>query len=171
MDLDLDPDPNRHKQNMEEAHRAHDAVTEHYVAANEGAIKAGDLVLRNCLLINGGAAIAILAFMGNVLTKDPSTRKLLADVASGLNYFVGGVVAAMVAMGLTYVDHLLNWKHATSQTKVWIHPYIESGDRTVLWARLKNTTHATTVVLVAASVGMFVWGLLAVEHAVRVWAS
>jgi hypothetical protein len=65
-----------HRQNMEEAHRAHDAVTAHYVAVNEGAIKTGDLILRNCLLINGGAAIAILAFMGNVLTKDPSSHTL-----------------------------------------------------------------------------------------------
>jgi hypothetical protein len=81
-------------------------VTAHYVAASEGALKAGDLVLGNCLLINGGAAIAILAFMGNVLTKDPSTRKLLAEVSSGLNDFAIGVVAAMIAMGLTYVDHL-----------------------------------------------------------------
>jgi hypothetical protein len=160
-----------HKENIEEAHRAHDAVTTHYVAVNEGAVKAGDLILRNCLLINGGAAIAILAFMGNVLTKDPSSRKLLLDVSGGQNYFAIGVVAAVVAMGLTYVDHLLNWKHAVSQRKVWEHPYLEPGDRTALWGRLKNTTHAITVLLAAVSVGMFVWGLLAVERAIRVWAN
>ena len=32
-----------HRQNMEEAHRAHDAVTAHYVAVNEGAIKTGEM--------------------------------------------------------------------------------------------------------------------------------
>ena len=72
-----------HKQNMEETHRAHGAVTTHYVAVNESAVKAGDLILRNCLLINGGAAIAILAFMGNVVTKDSSSHKLLLDVSGG----------------------------------------------------------------------------------------
>jgi hypothetical protein len=59
-----------HEQTMEEAHRAHDALTAHYVAVNEGMVKSGELVLRNCLLINGGAAIAIIAFMGNVVTKE-----------------------------------------------------------------------------------------------------
>ena len=60
-----------HEQTMEEAHRAHDALTAHHVAVNEGMIKSGELVLRNCLLINDGAAIAILAFLGNVITKEP----------------------------------------------------------------------------------------------------
>ena len=74
----------------------------------------------------------------------------------------------VVAMGLTYVDHRLNWKHAVSQRKVWEHPYLEPGDHTALWGRLKNKTHVITVLLAAVSVGLFVWGLLVVEHAVRV---
>jgi hypothetical protein len=65
--------------------------------------------------------------MGNVVTKDPSSHKLLADIGGGLNDFAIGVVAAVVAMGLTYVDHLLNWKDATSQKKVWTSPFIQPG--------------------------------------------
>jgi hypothetical protein len=34
-----------HEQTMEEAHRAHDALTAHYVAVNEGMIKSGELGL------------------------------------------------------------------------------------------------------------------------------
>jgi hypothetical protein len=52
---------------------------------------------------------------------------LLADISGRLIYFAVGVVTAIIAMGLTYVDHLLNWKHATSQKKVWTHPYLEPG--------------------------------------------
>jgi hypothetical protein len=163
-DLDLDT------LNREEAHRAHDALTDFYVAVNESAIKSGDVVLRNCLLINGGAAIAILAFMGSVVTKDPSSHKLLADISRGLIYFAVGVVTSVLGMGLAYVDHFMNWKHATSQKRVWKHPYIEPGDRTALWGRLKFTVHALAVVAVLVSVSMFVCGLLAVEHAVKGWA-
>jgi hypothetical protein len=57
---------------------------------------------------------------------------LLAAISGKLIYFAIGVVTAIIAMGLTYVDHLLNWKHATSQKKVWEHRYLEPGDHTAL---------------------------------------
>lgn len=154
----------------EEAHREHDALISRYVALSESVIKSGDLALRSCLLINGGAAIAILAFMGNVVTRDPASHKLLADISCGLIDFALGVVAAVVAMGLTYFDHFLNWKHATSQKRVWTHPYIEPGDRTAFWARVKTTVHVITVLLAIGSVVAFGWGLFAIAHAVRGWA-
>jgi len=72
---------------------------------------------------------------------------------------------------ITYVDHLLNWKHATSQKKVWSIPISNRGitRRSEVGSRIRLTL--ITVLLAAVSVGMFVWGLLAVEHAVRVWAN
>jgi hypothetical protein len=154
-----------HRRNMEEAHRAHDVLRAHRRAFNEAAVKSGEVILRTCLLINGGAAIAVLAFMGNVIAKDPSSHRLLADVSGGLNDFFFGVGFAVIAMGLTYVDHLLNWKHAISQKEVWKPPYIELGKGTVFWGGVKNGVHVTTVVLVVLSVVMFVLGLVSVEHA------
>jgi hypothetical protein len=160
-----------HEQTMEEAHRAHDVLRAHRRIFNESMVKSGEVVVRSCLLINGGAAIAILAFLGTVITKDPSSHKLLADISGGLNDFFFGVGSAVIAMGLTYVDHFLNWMHATSQREVWKPPYIESGDHTAFWGGLKNTVHVATVLLVLVSMGVFVWGLLAVEPAVRGWAN
>lgn len=103
--------------------------------------------------------------MGNVIAKDPSSHRLLADVSGGLNDFFFGVSFAVIAMGLTYVDHLLNWKHAISQKEVWKPPYIELGKGTVFWGGVKNGVHVTTVVLVVLSLVMFVLGLVSVEHA------
>ena len=74
-----------HEQTMEEAHRAQDVLRDHRRIVNESMVKSGEVVVRSCLLINGGAAIAILAFLGNVITKDPSSHKLLADISGGLN--------------------------------------------------------------------------------------
>jgi hypothetical protein len=39
----LDP----HRQNMEEAHRAHDVLRAHRRAFNEAAVKSGEVILRN----------------------------------------------------------------------------------------------------------------------------
>ena len=91
-----------HRQNVEEAHRAHDVLRAHRRAFNEAAVKSGEVILRTCLLINGGAAIAVLAFMGNVIAKDPSSHRLLADClrrAERLLFWVGFAVIAMGLMG------------------------------------------------------------------------
>ena len=160
---DVDPQ----QQNMKEAHRAHDDLTNFYGSVNESIIKSGDAVLRASLLINGGAAVAMLAFMGTVISKDATTsHKVIVEVAPGLNWFASGVLAAVAAMGLTYVVNFLTYLHATSQKKVWEHPYILPGERTALWGGLKTGTHWVTIFLVLLSVAMFVWGLFVVERAV-----
>jgi hypothetical protein len=73
----------QHSLNMEEAHRAHDAHTNFYLSVNESAIKSGETALRACLLINGGAAVAILAFIGSVISREPTTsHKVVAQIAT-----------------------------------------------------------------------------------------
>ena len=87
---------------MEEAHRAHDVLRAHRRAFNEAAVKSGEVILRTWLLINGRAAIAVLAFMGNVIAKDPSSHGLLADClrrAERLLFWGGFAVIAMGLMG------------------------------------------------------------------------
>jgi hypothetical protein len=159
-------DVDQHQQNMKEAHRAHDDLTNFYGSVNESIIKSGDAVLRACLLINGGAAVAILAFMGTVISKDAATsHKVIVEVAPGLNRFASGVVAAVAAIGLTYVVNFLTYLHGTSQKKGWEHPYIVPGQRTALWGRLKTGTHWVTIFLALLSAGLFVWGLFVVEQA------
>ena len=57
-------DNERYRRSMEEAHRAHDVLTDFYTSINESTIKSADAALRTFLLVNGGAAVAVLAFMG-----------------------------------------------------------------------------------------------------------
>ena len=52
----------------EDAHRAHDEAKNFYQQVNEYTIKAGENALRAFLLINGGAAVSVLAFIGGLGT-------------------------------------------------------------------------------------------------------
>jgi hypothetical protein len=45
-----------------EARRAHDRFAELHLALSESAINSSELTLRTAVLINGGAAISVLAF-------------------------------------------------------------------------------------------------------------
>lgn len=53
-----------HGLNREDAHRAHDKSEEFHSYVNKAAIEAANLSLRTLVVINGGAAIASLTFLG-----------------------------------------------------------------------------------------------------------
>ena len=154
------------RENMEQARRAHDSLDEFSLSINDSSIKSADVMLRNCLLINGGAAVAILAFMGTVISKDAGSHKIIGDIAGGLTYFAWGVIASVVALGLSYIVHFLTYKTATSQKKVWDHPYVVPGKHTAWWGGLKIMLHLLAVALAVVSAVLFVIGLFAVKHAV-----
>ncbi len=55
--------------------------------------------LKISILINGGGAIAILAFLGNTWSKNNVT----ADLTESLSFFAYGIIAAAVGSGVAYL--------------------------------------------------------------------
>lgn len=64
------------------------------ITIGQGALKSG-------ALINGGACVAILAFIGNVVTKNTS---MISGLSSALMIFGFGLLLAAVASGTTYLS-------------------------------------------------------------------
>ncbi len=64
-------------------------------------ITAGQNALRTAFLMNGGAAVAMLAFIGHLATKTPDKVSLFACC---LAIFVSGVLISVVASGSTYLS-------------------------------------------------------------------
>ncbi|WP_265421793.1 hypothetical protein [Aeromonas salmonicida] len=56
-----------------------------------------------CALINGGAVVAILAYMGSVASKTACT---LPDMDAAMSGFVGGLVACGLALVSSYFTQL-----------------------------------------------------------------
>ncbi|MCH8823521.1 MAG: hypothetical protein IH984_08450 [Planctomycetes bacterium] len=67
---------------------------------------AGQTALRTAILINGGSAIAILAFVGNLSTTGKT--ELIAALASALAAFVYGTLSGAIATGCTYLAGFLS---------------------------------------------------------------
>ena len=59
--------------------------------------------MKNALLINGGAAVALLAFLGNCWKQVGVPASLTQHVANALLLFVGGVFLAAAGSGLKYL--------------------------------------------------------------------
>ncbi|WP_150697384.1 hypothetical protein [Pandoraea terrae] len=81
------------------------ASTNHSIEMFKSVIEAGQTALRSAIVINGGAAAALLAFAGNAITKGQSLSgdPLLSKVGLGLGWFVAGIGFAGFATGLRYL--------------------------------------------------------------------
>lgn len=87
---------------LEDHKRTHETSLEMF----RSVIQAGQGALRTCLLINGGAAVALLAFAGHIVSSGTKAVPL-TDVAMAMGAFVGGVLAGGLASGTTYLSQWL----------------------------------------------------------------
>ncbi len=67
-------------------------------------IALGQSTLKSLMLINGGAAVALLAFLGNLVTRTDSSH--IVPFAGSMRLFVIGVFLSAVAYATTYFSQL-----------------------------------------------------------------
>lgn len=65
-------------------------------------IAAGQNSMRAAMLMHGGAALALLAFIGN-LAVNPETLPLVPHFGGILPWFLGGLLLVVIAYGTTYL--------------------------------------------------------------------
>ena len=74
---------------------------EHNLEMLRSVLTIGQSALKSALLINGGAAVAVLAFLGRLFTGE-SVSISIGSLSLALLQFVWGVLAAAIAAGATY---------------------------------------------------------------------
>lgn len=63
-----------------------------------------NMTIRSLILVNGGAAIGILTFLGNLWNKDSVIAKAGANaIGVGLAGFIGGLTFALITSGVSYL--------------------------------------------------------------------
>jgi hypothetical protein len=160
----------------DDAHRAHDKLDAFVERLDTAAIKSSEKALGACLVINGGAAIAVLSFIGGLASKDTIAigGSDFKPVADSLVPFAFGVVAAVAGMALAYSAHFLTVLQARSHTKttevskttgkiIWVKP----GEKTWIWSVCRYSTHALAGLAGVASVVFFACGIFAVRNSVE----
>jgi len=100
----------------------------------------GQAALKSIILINGGAAVALLAFLGHLVADGPLTNAP-APIVESLYRFVLGVLLASLASGTTYASQ---------------YCYAYTGS--IWYQRAAIALHIGTVILVASSYGLFFAG-------------
>ena len=113
-----------------------------------------EALLKTIILINGGAAVSILAFIGGLASQSRIQMGQLGSVANSLLIFAFGVFAATIAMALNYCT-----LYATAM-------HTQSFKRQSRWATAKRMTEFTSLVTTVASILLFIYGALTVRGAI-----
>ena len=108
---------------------------------------AGQSALKSAMLINGGAAVAILAFIGTLIN-NPNYEALLQELLYSMLLFVAGVTVVAIACGATYIAVYCDGKSNSDEQKKGV----------AKWGFLVFNFSAW--LLTIAGYASFVWGSL-----------
>ncbi|HVH73473.1 MAG TPA: hypothetical protein VM755_01020 [Stellaceae bacterium] len=147
------------------AERAHDRNWEHVKFLNEAAAKDARESVKLLLAINGGAAIALLAFAGALIARSTVQKQEVILVLGNLSWFAAGVSAAAVAGALAYFTNFFYAAMAALRTARWEEPFIEETRRSNRWKHVALVCHFLGVAAAVVSLGLFLAGLFEVKSA------
>jgi hypothetical protein len=124
----------------------------------------GQATLRSLLLINGGAAVAMLAFLGALAGK--CDMKHVALLAVTIKWFAYGVALAVASMGATYGTNfsqsmLLRYMKSKSEP-----PYVERSDGGRGWRFSAITLMVCAFGLGVGSLVLFLYGMYFIQAGV-----
>jgi hypothetical protein len=124
------------------------------------------VAIRTVMLINGGAAVSVLAFIGALVRQDGVTVMQVAGVSGSLLWFAAGVAAAAWALGLSYCTHFCYVRSETSQIFTFDHPYVIDGASTRRWRNWGYAFQLGAVIWGVLSMAAFVVGMIDVRNAI-----
>jgi hypothetical protein len=151
-----------HEQQRGVAERVHDTADEFHRQVNEAAISAAYLALRITLIINGGAAVALLSFNGHL------PQKQMTVVAGTLLWFAWGVVCSAAGIALAYFTNYCMAGAATSKIKSYQPPYVSDGPNTWRWLLANRIFHILAILAGLCSLAFFIVGMFSVRAALLV---
>ena len=136
-----------YEHNLEE-NRAHYA--ERRALAEVGAAYANS-VFRSLLVLNGGAAIALLTFIGNVLNKRPESEQRLSHASTvSIRLFVWGMIFATLTAAASYLSQA---------------SFVELKGKTASWTG--NAFRGAAVIFAVLSLTAFGWGAIGAATAMK----
>jgi len=141
------------------AERAHDTETAFGVATNAAAVKNAEEAIKAALLVNGGSSVAMLAFLGTLVSQHVLSSEQLGNAIRPLMYFGGGVATAIIASAGAYFTNLLIAGSSNRKERNYDAPFVRDTPRSPLRVRWAEAFRWVSIIFVAASIGCFISGL------------
>lgn len=130
--------------------------------ANDAAVNTGAAALKGLMIINGGAAIAMLGFLASLAgIADPDRFSALFSTGPIISFSLGAG-AAVTAMGQSY---FVNTMHAGLSDRFvdYVNSDFNAKNYPKKFSGFVRVFHISTVVTAAASLGLFLNGVWAIS--------
>jgi hypothetical protein len=105
------------------AEKTHANQIEFAKGANLAAVSTGTETVKAILLINGGACVAVRAFIGSIASKVTVT-----DLAGSLVWFAIGAVAAVISAAFGYLTNLSLSSETNTKTHHFDVPFVRETE-------------------------------------------
>jgi hypothetical protein len=123
---------------------------------NELNVSIGQAFLKSAILINGGAAVAVLGFVASIARADSTYSAMLVGVADAIMFFAWGVMASLAGIGSSYIMGSAALNVLQSQ----------SYRRQRFFGRMNDAFHVVAIGAAFCAALFFLLGALAVRDAV-----
>lgn len=157
-------DQQGYEANLRAAERAHDQATKAFQQLNEATMRDAQAAIRIMLVVNGGAAIAVLAFVGSLLSKGYSIPQV-SGIISILRWFVFGVTATPFAALFAYLTNFCYAGSLASRTRTWDHPYFQTTTSSNWYLRGARAFHLLALLIGVSGIFLFIVGMLKISAA------
>jgi hypothetical protein len=147
------------------AERAHDQVTEAAHRLFEAATRDAQSAIRIVLVINGGAAIAVLAFAGSLVSKVAYPVPQLTGIITNSLWFVFGAMTAAFAACFAYLTNLCYAGSLVNQTREWDFPFVRNTRASKWYLVAAWIFHILAILTAIAGIILFVIGMFAMRSA------
>ncbi len=145
------------------ADRMHDREFEFSQSAAQAALSNANFALRTLILINGGAAVAMLAFISSLATR-PTVN--LATMTAPLVWFVWGIVSAGFSVCFAYFTNYCIATSSSMKDRIWQHPWVSENSKSERWRKTAVWWQYLAVIAALLSLGLFIKGMLEVREAI-----
>lgn len=148
------------------ADKRHDNNYDFTVKLNEQVIQNANIALRTAVLINGGAAIAMLGFISSIYGKDPdAATRDYGSLTEPLMWFAVGVALGTFAIAMAYFTNYSIVANAVHKLSDYNPPYIHDTPLSKTWLRAGITFQIIAIICGLGSLGTFVCGMFQIKQA------
>ncbi|MGM4896960.1 hypothetical protein [Tardiphaga sp. 839_C3_N1_4] len=114
---------------------------------------------------NGGSSVAMLAFIGTLVSQGALNSEQLIRISSPLLYFGAGITASVLAAAASYFANLGISHQSTRRDNRYDEPFVRDNADSLVGLKWANRSKVAGVICVLASIGLFITGLVSAKGA------
>lgn len=135
------------------------SIRNYILGLNERAVDLASATLKALLLLNGGAAVAMLGFVASISGHGTFDQLNLSKTISVLQLYALGAAFAGLATGISYIVMYMQAILVINQEFIDEKPYVQKGEKFVKIYRSYAAVHLLAVCIAILSFAFFLLGV------------